>query len=471
MQGRMVRVALAVLVLAAMGFSGWQWIQWYYPHITLDPEAEIDPERNYTINVWVERGRGLVKMPALEAEFWSQVTSDFKSVYPNTEIVLKEVPAPDLEREMKEALNRGRPPNVLVASSQWFRCWSELQLPIDRFLPEGEREGYVLGALQKVTVGENLMAWPSHIQPRLWAANRKELGKLSSDLASLLEEWKAGTLWFGDDLQAARDKLLKLKDVGENQLAHQFGSSATLVDLSVALGGGLIGPKGELLLTKELLTSLVDLWQALRDERVLELVQGTLLTDFFSGRRMVIGPVGLWIWTLEEEAALRGYRALSVPQDVILLPPPGGNGENCGLLGTTVEVAVFRQRPFQGPAQARLSMEFARDLSRKLGLELSITGLGAPAYKPLWDEWQSALGWGPDQRVNLEEVLESMAGLPPLNPKWHEARRRLIGEVLIPGFDDFVNGKVGPEIAEKLDGEMRTFLAGIQGRRSQGKQR
>ena len=64
-----------------------------------------------------------------------------------------------------------------------------------------------------------------------------------------------------------------------------------------------------------------------------------------------------------------------------------------------------------------------------------------------------------------------MAGLPPLNPKWHEARRRLIGEVLIPGFDDFVNGKVGPEIAEKLDGEMRTFLAGIQGRRSQGKQR
>ena len=68
--------------------GGWQLVRWYYPLITLDPEAEIDPERNYTINVWVERGRGLVKIPALEAEFWSQVTSGFRSRYPNTEIVL-----------------------------------------------------------------------------------------------------------------------------------------------------------------------------------------------------------------------------------------------------------------------------------------------------------------------------------------------------------------------------------------------
>ena len=73
-------------------------------------------------------------------------------------------------------------------------------------------------------------------------------------------------------------------------------------------------------------------------------------------------------------------------------------------------------------------MEFARDLSRKLGLELSTTGLGVPAYKPLWDEWLSAMGWGPDQRANLEQVLELSAGLPPLRAKWHEARRRLIGD-------------------------------------------
>ena len=469
MQGRMVRVALAVLVAAAVGFGGWQLVRWYYPLITLDPEAEIDPERNYTINVWVERGRGLVKIPALEAEFWSQVTSGFRSRYPNTEIVLQEVSAPDLERKMEEALDKGRPPHVLVASSQWFRLWSELQLPIDRFLPEEEREGYIQGALQKVTVGENLMAWPSHIQPRLWAASRKQLNRLSSDLASVLEEWKAGTLWSGDDFPAARDKLLKLKDAGEKQLAHQFGSPATLVDLSAAVGGGIIGPKGELLLTKELLTSVIDLWQALQDEEVLELVQGTLLTGFLSGKRMVIGPVGLWIWTLKEEAALRGYRAVAIPEDIILLPAPGGGGENGCFSGTTVEVAVFRQRPFQGPAQARLSMEFARDLSRKLGLELSTTGLGVPAYKPLWDEWLSAMGWGPDQRANLEQVLELSAGLPPLRAKWHEARRRLIGEILIPGFDDFVNGKVGPEIAEQLDKEIRTFLASLQGRRSQGK--
>ena len=58
---------------------------------------------------------------------------------------------------------------MLVASSQWFRLWSELRLPIDRFLPEEEREGYIQGALQKVTVGKtNGVA--QHIQPRLWAS-------------------------------------------------------------------------------------------------------------------------------------------------------------------------------------------------------------------------------------------------------------------------------------------------------------
>jgi len=463
-----VRVALVVLVLVIMGFSGWQWVQQHYPHIRLDPEAEIDPERTYTINVWVEMGRGLVKNPLLEAEFWSQIIKGFRSVYPNTEIVLQAVSAAELEREMQDALARGRPPHVLVASSEWFRLWSKLQLPIDRFLPEEERARYVPGALAKVTVGESLMAWPSQVQPRVWAASRRHLDKLSGDLPEALRQWREGGLWSGDDLQGARDRILKLKGAGQNQLAHQLGNSGTLLDLALVASGGLLGPKGELLLNEELLSGIIDLWQALQDEKIMELVQGTLLTDFLSGKRLAVGPVGLWIWTLKEEAAIRGYKALAVPQDIILIPPPGSSGELGTLSGTTVDVAVFAQRPFQGPAQARLSMELAKAISRELGLELSRRGFGVPAYKPLWDElveeWQSTLGWGPEQRANLEQLLESAAGLPALSPKWHEARRRLIVEILLPGFDDFVNGKVGPEIAEQLDKEMRTFLASLQGR-------
>ena len=164
------------------------------------------------------------------------------------------------------------------------------------------------------------------------------------------------------------------------------------------------------------MASLLDTWQALQDEGVMELVQGTLLTDFLSGKRAAIGPVGLWIWTLKKEAALRGYRTLAIPEDIILLPPPGGSGEHGCLLGATVEVAVFRQRPFQGAALARLSMELARDISRKLGLETSRTGLGVPAYKPLWDEWLSGLGWGADQRANLEQVLRGSGAAAPLAP-------------------------------------------------------
>lgn len=469
MHSRRVRIALAVLVLAVVGLGGWQLFLWRYPEIALDPEAEIDPERIYTINVWVETGRALVKVPELEAEFWQQLISDFKSAYPNTEIVLREVPAPDLEGEMQKALRQGKPPHVLAAGGQWFRLWSEVQLPIDRFLSEGQREQYVPGALGKVAVGDHLMAWPCQIQPRLWAASRREAGRLSASGAAVLDEWRAGLLWSGDDPQAAKDKLLKLRDAGPNLLAHQFGSSAALVDLSLAVSGGIIGQKGELLLDRGLMASLLDTWQALQDEGVMELVQGTLLTDFLSGKRAAIGPVGLWIWTLKKEAALRGYRTLAIPEDIILLPPPGGSGEHGCLLGATVEVAVFRQRPFQGAALARLSMELARDISRKLGLETSRTGLGVPAYKPLWDEWLSGLGWGADQRANLEQVLERGAGLPPLSPKWHEARRQLLLQILIPGLDQVVSGQSGPEMADRLEEEMRIFLKGLGGKGPQGK--
>jgi len=467
LQGRMLRRTLAVLALAALGFGGWLWFRWHYPHVLLDPEAEIDPERKYTLDVWVAGGTGLVKIPDLDAEFWSEAVGDFQSLYPNVDIVLKAVASSELEREMLEAADRRKPPHILVAGGEWFRLWSKYQLPIDRFLPAGERERYVPGALQRAAVGGNIMAWPSHIQARFWAANRRQLGKLSPELAAVLEGWRTGTLWAGDDMQAVRDKLLKLKGVGQKPLAYQFGSSAALVDLAVTVSGGLIGPKGELRLTKELLTSVLELWLVLQSEEVVEVVQGTLLADFFAGKRAAIGPVGLWIWTLKDEAALRGYRALAIPEDIMLLPPPGGGGSGT-LLGSTVEVAVFARRPFQGPAHARLAMELARDLSRKLGLELARSGFGIPAYKPLWDEWLSSLGWGPDQRANLEAVLELPEGLPPLSPKWHEARRRLIEELLIPGLEDFVHGKAGLEIAEQLEGEMRVFLANLQGRPSQG---
>ena len=56
MHSRRVRIALAVLVLAVVGLGGRQLFLWRYPEIAVDPAAELDPERIYTINVWVETG-------------------------------------------------------------------------------------------------------------------------------------------------------------------------------------------------------------------------------------------------------------------------------------------------------------------------------------------------------------------------------------------------------------------------------
>ena len=132
------------------------------------------------------RGHGFSQDPDLDAEFWSEAVGDFQSLYPNVDIVLKAVASSELERKCWRPPIGGKPPHILVAGGEWFRLWSKYQLPIDRFLPAGERERYVPGALQRAAVGET--SWPGPAIFRLGsAANRRQLGKLSPELAAVLE--------------------------------------------------------------------------------------------------------------------------------------------------------------------------------------------------------------------------------------------------------------------------------------------
>lgn len=459
------------MILLALGLGGWQWWQWRHRHIVLDPQAKIHPERTYIIDVWLEMDSGLVEPPSLDNQFWSDIVDEFQSLYPNVHISLVKVAKGDLENGMKNALAKGRPPHILVVSSDWFRLWSELQLPIDQFLPEDRRHEFFSTALARVTVGENLMAWPCQIQPNLWVGSRPWLKQLAGGATDLQDGLDEAMHWSLDDWQNLRDKLKRLKTPAQYPIAHQQGASQTLLGVLVAASQGLVGQDGELLLSAELISKTLNAWQMMQDEKFMAVVQGTLLTDFLSGKRVMIGPVGLWFWFLGEKARQRGAWALKIPQDLVFLPAPGGSGAGGYLSGMMVDVAVFRHRRFQGQAYARLSMELAKELSRKLGLEMSRTGLGVPAHKEQLDKWQSKVGFTTEQRVNLEEVLELSPGPSPLPPKWHKARWELVQQILKPGLEDYVNGKAGLEIADGLETDMRLFLEAIRTPPPKGKHR
>ncbi len=471
MRDRKMAVILGVILLVAAGVGGWQWWQWRHPHLVLDPHAKIDANRTYPLEIWVEMGGELVTPPSLDDEFWSEITSAFQSVYPNTQISFKPIEQANLEQAMQKAMDWGRPPHILVESSRWFRVWSDLQLPIDRFLMEDERGQYFTGALAQVAVGEHLMAWPSLIQPRVWVANGRIWNQLGSEMSQMALEFGDAATWTKDGWRDTKDRLSKTAKLPLPVVAQPKGVPDTLIQILVAVSGGIVSPTGELLLTEELIKVALDQWQAQQNDKFMSLVQGTLLTDFLSGRKAIIGPLGLWIWSLGENAKVRGYRSLNIPEDVILLPAPGGASSGGYLGGTMVQVAVFRHRRFQGQAHARLAMELARDLSRKLGLEMGRKSPGVPAYKALLEEWQLAADLDAKQRDNLVEVLEQAQGLQPLPLQWHTARRLLIEQILEPGLDDFVNGRSGVDLAGKLASEMNRLLEDVRSLASKGKRR
>lgn len=468
MRGRKVLIALGIAITMVVGLGAWQWWRWWHSYLALDPQAKIDPDKSYAIDVWVETVDGLAPPPGLSDELWSEAEVEFRSLYPNVEVAFTELSKTDLEKEMQVALDAGRPPNILVTSGEWFRFWSDLQLPIDRFLPEEEMSRYLPAALARVKVGGRLMAWPSQIQPSLWVANRRHLRQLHDDADLALNTWGDPVAWSGDGWRNLEGKLERLRNLRLPPIAHQLGNSGSLLQVLLALSKGAVGQNGELLLSADLMRSVLAQWQIIQESRLMALVQGTLLTDFLSGNRVIVGPVGLWIWSLGENARGRGYVALKIPDDVALLPVPGGGG-NGYLAGTMVDVIVFRRRRFQGLDHARLCMELAQELAKRLGTEMSRSRFGVPADKRLWDEWHSIVGWGPQEKTNLEEVLELATGLPDLEPHWHEARRQLITQILEPGLDSFVKGEIGAEVAERLEKEMGLLLESLQPKRSKGK--
>ncbi|NMB25350.1 MAG: hypothetical protein GX986_07450 [Firmicutes bacterium] len=479
MGARKIAVTVGIFLLVAVGIGSWQWWRWQHPQLLLDPNAIIDENRTYDLEIWVEIGDGLVVAPPLDDRIWSEIITAFQSTYPNTQVFFKPIERVNLPQAMKTALGQGRPPHILLESSEWFAPWSDLQLPIDRFLPPEARDNYFQGALAKVTLQEGTMAWPSLVMPRVWVANGQMWNRLGAAAPSHGLSIGEGLTWTDASWRDLKEGLKTIK-LPQPAIALQKGSPDTLVQILVAASKGLVSSTGELLVTEALIQDVLNEYQAQQEDKFISLVQGTLLTDFLSGRRGIIGPVGIWFWSLGENAKGRGYRSVKIPEDTVLVPAPGGAGQGGYLGGSMVQVAVFRHRRFQGQAHARLTMELARELSGKIALEMGRQRLGVPADKTLIDEWRVATELDIGQRENLMAVLESAVGLEPLPLKWHGARRRLIEEILEPVLDDYVNGRsagelIGGNLPENLPGKliqaMERLLEGVRGESPQGKRR
>lgn len=449
------------LFIIVMGLGMGLWWRWQGTRVILDPQARIDPDRNYVLEVWVEIPSDPPRPPVLDDPFWRALTEDFQSRYSHVRIEWKALSFRLLPEEMKKATRQGKPPDVLIYRTEWPRLWSNLQLPLDNFLSSKTREQYFTVALAAASIGDKIMAWPSQIHPRVGAANRAWLSEAGFQLPDLVERLSRSGEGREDEWEMLLDRLKKVRNLRQAPVAYQGGTGELLYYALLADSGGILDESGRLLITAGRIKAIISARMQWEERGLIEGINGHLLTDFFTGKRAVIAPVGEWIWSLVEKARRRGYYAFSSPSDIVLLPLPLAGEGATWLPARMVQVAVFRHRKFRGPAQARLAMELAEMLSKRLGLQLSVRGWGLPASRALLACWRADCGLLPQQAENLIQLAEEATGIPPLPPQQNEIRYRIAADILKPGCKRYAAGEMGIEVAEIMETEMRALLTSV----------
>ncbi|NLK08007.1 MAG: hypothetical protein GX316_04825 [Firmicutes bacterium] len=435
---RRIAIILTVL-LCVVSFGTWQLWNRRDPAARLDPNAKIDPKKVFSLVVWVEVGTGVGEPPDQDAPFWQDIRGSLQQMYPNVESTFVFVNTSELTQAMEESLAKGRPPHILVESRSWFSTWSTLQLPIDRFLPVQPEEIYLHSALARVAVKEGVMAWPCVIEPNLWVSSRQVWDALKDDAAVVNEQLADASTWIGSQWQNLQGVFQQAKLPGP-VVSLQESDKSSLLHVLIAASGGIIDTEGELLLTEELIETAFNAYKAQQTAKFSVQIQGTLLTDFLTEQRGIIGPCGLWLASLDENAKLRGYDKVNIATDLRWMPPSGGRGSGSHLQGKMTQISVFRHKRFQGLAYARLSMELAQMLSQRLGWARSRDFQGLPADKRLWEKWQNEHDIDDEVWASLMDALAGPLGLSPLPVRWHNLRYTVIQDILEPFIEDFVNG-------------------------------
>jgi len=453
-----------------------------------DPGAEIDPTRTYTIELWD------YDLPISWADgnyqtFVDEVIASFTELYPNVQVVYRQLDYETGSEELAEALREGTPPDLYMNFGPHHALHPRLQLPVEGYLSEEDLAGFEPIALSLLSYKAGIWAWPRWLAVQTWAGNRALLEEAGANTERIQQE---GWTW---------EEFIGLAEAVQREKSHVYGlvtnpkpvllfnhimrgcgasalffagEGAALYEVAAqeppegSGGGEGEGDEGEPPAqdiappvpgwSPGQIETALGLVKELRDKSLLPLAGRGYerpLEYFWEHRAMAMAGFGTWVWHQSAWRQKRIDKRDLYPAkgnvNVVLLPIPHLEGQAVAAPVSCAALIPFRQAEYKGDDHTRVVMAFAKHF---------ITGMGA---------WPAAeLGHVPplimDQQLWHQEIQLDDAngrfivdycrqGLAPFgaDPTVAQAETEFRESILTPALEGFIGGDIEPEeLVERL---------------------
>jgi multiple sugar transport system substrate-binding protein len=355
-------LGLALLAVAIVfGLLATGLLPWGSTEFRLRPNAKIQTDADYGLNVWLER-------PVLsDLRPWQQgidqAITEFREVYPNVTVTLSLLAPDEAAGRLNQAISQGNPPDVFFGSNSSQCYFGELQLPLGRFIDKQERSAWPDSLWQQAEVDGAVLSLPVAAYPQVFMVNTSLFTQTS--LAAIQqppETWS---------------QLLAGAERATSGNVYGFVPTSTGAALLRCLAASIGKPApctstGEPLWTKEDLLMFAQVWQEISQSPASPNSGANMdsnCLDLFLGKKAaVIGPVNhslaSWLWGAAADREI-------APK---LLPVPYLTETGYADV-RTLYINLFRQEPYQGHDHTRAAAELAQFLAPRLGRLLSsLTG-------------------------------------------------------------------------------------------------
>lgn len=413
--------------------------------VKIDPESEINPEREYTLILW-EHEVPLPWETGAHRQVLEEAVLEFESVWPNVKVDLQVFDWYEDHARLREAIEKGQPPDVYGMPMDVRLIDANWQIPVGPYQSEASRDDMMDAAITAVSDGNGMWAWPRWIRTMVWVARED----LTDDLT------RGRSYWTGDEFIDVLKGAVNASGAG--LVVNAFDPDLFTEMMVASTGRHLINSDGRPAWSEEELARGLAFFQELISmgltDRDLDSMSRHRLARFWSQKAAIIAPVNSW---LLRHLLVRGG-VLDVEDDssqamrhlTVAIPPPDVLSDGQPAHPAVVAgYAVFRQNPYQGDDHTKAAMALAEHLSRRMGPWEAAHLFAVPAHPSSWEWWRADSGL-PEKELNLLSEWASQAVVPPLEDTHALIQTKVYEQVIPQEFVRLWNGDDPEAIAARI---------------------